>query len=76
MYAKTGAIRQTTDFGCPDEASPHHFVVTIPARRTAQVTIAEHYGLQACAGYEIVERCILSRSVWATLAEVSEGETS
>lgn len=67
---------QTIGFGCPDDIDPHHFVVDIPASRTAIVTIAEHYGTRAGihGNPEIAERCFLPRRAWAVIAEDAREE--
>lgn len=63
--------RQTIGFGCPNDVDPHHFVVDIPAGRTAEVVISEHYGIKAGinGNPEVAERCYLPRTAWAAISE-------
>jgi hypothetical protein len=63
--------RQTIGFGCPNVLDPHHFVVEIPAGRTACIAITEHYGTRAGihGNPEIAERCYLPRRAWAVISE-------
>src|SRR5947209_10545356 len=63
--------RQTIGFGCPNELDPHHFIVEIPAGRTANVVITEYYGIKAGihGNPEIAERCYLSRQAWTAISE-------
>jgi hypothetical protein len=62
---------ETVGFGCPKTVDPHHFVVEIPAGRTAPVLIYEVYGIKAGINGQpdIAERCVLSRSIWSQIAE-------
>jgi len=62
---------QTVGFGCPKTVDPHHFVVEIPASRTTPVLIYEVYGIKAGINGQpdIVERCMLNRSIWSQIAE-------
>jgi hypothetical protein len=62
---------QTIGFGCPNELDPHHFVVGIPAGRTAEVVITEHYGIKTGihGNPEIAERCYLPRQAWSAISE-------
>jgi hypothetical protein len=66
----------TIGFGCPCVRDPHHFVVDIPATRTADVSITEHYGTRAGlhGNPEIAERCFLPRRLWAAIAESAREE--
>jgi hypothetical protein len=68
--------RPTVGFGCPVERDPHHFVVDIPAGRTASVTITEHYGTRAGihGKPEMAERCFLPRPAWTAIAEEVRAE--
>jgi hypothetical protein len=63
--------RATVGFGCPVGVDPHHFVVDLPLGRTAQVVIAEAYGIKADLNGlpEVAERCYLERSKWAMISE-------
>ena len=63
--------RPTIGFGCPNEVDPHHFVVEIPAGRTARVVITEHYGIKVGihGNPEIAERCHLPRQAWTAISE-------
>jgi hypothetical protein len=63
--------RQTIGFGVPNELDPHHFVVEIPAGKSSEVVISEHYGIKAGIGGqpEIAERCYLPRRAWSCIAE-------
>src|SRR6266849_11193387 len=63
--------RQTIGFGCPNEVDPHHFIVEIPAGRTAKVVITEHYGIKVGinGNPEIAERCLLPRQAWTAISE-------
>lgn len=66
----------TVGFGCPCVLDPHHFVVDIPASRTGNVTITEHYGTRAGihGNPEIAERCFLPRRVWTVIADGAREE--
>lgn len=70
MTSSTGK-RATVGFGCPATVDPHHFVVEIPAGRTAPVIISEIYGVKAGLNGlpDIAERCHLSRATWSAIAE-------
>jgi hypothetical protein len=63
--------RATVGFGCPVGVDPHHFVVDLPVGRTAQVLIAEAYGIKAGLNGlpEVAERCYLARSTWSMISE-------
>jgi hypothetical protein len=63
--------RATVGFGCPVGVDPHHFVVDLPVGRTAQVVIAEAYGIKAGLNGlpEVAERCYLARSTWSVISE-------
>lgn len=63
--------RATVGFGCPVGVDPHHFVVDLPVGRTAQVVIAEAYGIKAGLNGlpEVAERCYLERSKWTMISE-------
>ena len=63
--------RATVGFGCPVGIDPHHFVVDLPVGRTAQVVIAEAYGIKAGLNGlpEVAERCYLERSKWTMISE-------
>jgi hypothetical protein len=63
--------RATVGFGCPVGVDPHHFVVDLPVGRTAQVVIAEAYGIKASLNGlpEVAERCYLERSKWTMISE-------
>ena len=62
---------ETLGFGCPDITDPHRFEVEIPAGRTADVWIREHYGIKAGTDGlpEVTERCQLARGIWTMIAE-------
>ena len=62
---------ETVGFGCPKTVDPHHFVVEIPTSRAAPVLIYEVYGIKAGINGrpDIVERCVLKRSIWSQIAE-------
>src|ERR1039458_8781421 len=68
-----GKVRSqaTTGFGCPETTDPHRFEVDIPPGRADAVSIAECYGIKAGIGGlpEVVERCLLPRSIWSLIAE-------
>lgn len=63
--------RATVGFGCPATVDPHHFVVEIPAGRTAPVIISEIYGVKAGLNGlpDTAERCHLPRATWSAIAE-------
>ncbi|MEJ6482713.1 anti-phage-associated DUF3780 domain-containing protein [Nostoc punctiforme UO1] len=63
--------RATVGFGCPITVDPHHFVVELPAGRTAPVIISEVYGIKAGLNGlpDIAERCHLPRAIWSLIAE-------
>lgn len=63
--------RATVGFGCPVGVDPHHFVVDLPVGKTAQVVIAEAYGIKAGLNGlpEVAERCYLDRSKWTMISE-------
>ncbi len=63
--------RKTLDFGCPNDIDPHHFVVHIPAGRTAAVTVTEHFGLLGGSNGipEREDRAIIPRAHWRKIAE-------
>lgn len=63
--------KQTTGFGVPNEIDPHHFVIEIPASRTDDVLMTEHYGIKAGVrgNPEVAERCSLPRRAWNAIAE-------
>lgn len=62
--------KKTHGFGVPNITGPHHFVVRVPKGRNDPVTIIENYG---CNGTTVdakpVERVIISRDSWRTIAE-------
>jgi hypothetical protein len=68
---KPSAKTATIGFGCPDTVDPHHFVVDLPAGRTAPVVIAEVYGIKAGLNGlpEVADRCELDRGLWSLIAE-------
>jgi hypothetical protein len=61
----------TLGFGCPDTTDPHRFEVDIPAGRTGDVTITEHYWIKSGINGlpEVAERCRLPRPIWSLIAE-------
>jgi hypothetical protein len=63
--------KKTIGFGAPNEMDPHHFSVEIPAARTDDVIITEHYGLRGGANGlpDSIVRCRLPRATWAGIAE-------
>jgi hypothetical protein len=69
--AATATPIGTLGFGCPDTTDPHRFEVDIPAGRTEDVSIEEHYGIRAGINGlpEVVERCQLPRAIWQLIAE-------
>lgn len=61
---------KTRGFGVPDAVDPHHFVVTIPAGRSGEIAISEHYGVTASSDEpDVVIRCRLSRQAWRGIAD-------
>jgi hypothetical protein len=67
----TANPQATTGFGCPETTDPHRFEVDIPPGRAAAVAISECYGIKAGIGGlpDVVERCLLPRSIWSLIAE-------
>lgn len=65
------ASSKTIDFGCPNDIDPHHFVVTIPAARSGEVMITEHFGLLGGSNGipEEEDRAVVTRPHWAKIAE-------
>ena len=71
-------------FGFRPEASEHHFVVTVPARRREEVLIAEHLSFAANGGYAPASlgvglqdgklRVALARSKWDAIADAARVE--
>ena len=63
--------RKTLDFGCPNDIDPHHFVVHIPADRTADITITEHFGLLGGVNGTPFseERAVIPRAHWRKIAD-------
>ena len=61
---------KTIGFGCPTTVAPHRFIVDIPRGSTAPVVIIEDFGIQGGQGDlpEELERVILDRSRWVTIA--------
>lgn len=63
-----GPEHPTLGFGVPATLAPHHFVVSIPRGRQP-VRITEDLGMHAAgAGSEVLDRAIISRSVWVEIA--------
>ena len=61
---------RTRGFGVPDTVDPHHFVVTIPAGRSGDIVISEHYGVTASNDEpDVLIRCRLTRSAWRSIAD-------
>ncbi len=67
---------QFVDFGAPDKFGAHLFRVEIPAVRTEGVRIVEDYGYrgQESGIPKDEERAILSRPVWAGIADIARRE--
>ncbi|MEE9426448.1 MAG: anti-phage-associated DUF3780 domain-containing protein [Methylococcales bacterium] len=65
------AIRKTIDFGCPNDIDPHHFVVHIPAGRSGDIIITEHFGLLGGTNGvpESEVRAVIPRAHWRKLAD-------
>lgn len=68
------AKAKLTGFGAPDQFGAYVFRVEIPAARSEPVRIVEHYGYEGGEGGIPVEedRVVLSRSVWAAIAETAQ----
>jgi len=64
------------DFGAPDRFGAHLFRVEIPAQRTEPVRIVEDFGYRGMEGGipKEEERAILSRPVWAGIADIARRE--
>lgn len=64
------------DFGAPDSFGTHLFRVEIPASRQESVSLIEDYGYRGLEGGipRDEERVILSRPVWAGIAEMARRE--
>ena len=67
---------QFVDFGAPDKFGAHLFRVEIPAVRTEGIRIVEDYGYRGQEGGipKDEERAILSRPVWAGIADIARRE--
>ncbi|MGA7980658.1 MAG: anti-phage-associated DUF3780 domain-containing protein [Chromatiaceae bacterium] len=68
--------RGTVDFGAPADYGAHLFRVEIPAARSQQALIVEDYGYRGEQGGvpRAEERALLSRPVWAAIADVARRE--
>ena len=68
--------RSTVDFGAPADYGAHLFRVEIPAARSQPVLIVEDYGYRGEQGGvpRAEERVLLSRPVWAAIADVARRE--
>jgi hypothetical protein len=66
----------TVDFGAPADFGAHLFRVDIPAGRSQPVMIVEDYGYQGEQGGtpKFEERALLSRPVWAAIADTARRE--
>ena len=54
---------------------PHHVVVAIPAGRGGDIRIVENHGVLGHSDlHEDVERCVVSRARWNTMADVAKAE--
>lgn len=64
------------DFGAPDKFGAHLFRIEIPAVRTEAVRIVEDYGYRGQEGGipKDEERAILTRPVWAGIADIARRE--
>lgn len=67
---------QYVDFGAPDKFGAHLFRVEIPAVRTEPVRIIEDFGYRGLEGGipKDEERAILTRAVWAGIADIARRE--
>ena len=67
----SSSSRSTIGFGCPIGVDPHHYVVELPAGRSAPVVISEIYGIKGGLNGlpEIAERCHLDRAIWSLISE-------
>lgn len=71
-------------FGFQPHASEHHFVVTVPGRRSEEVLIAEHLSYAADGGYAPASlgvglqdgklRAVLARLKWDAIADAARVE--
>jgi hypothetical protein len=70
------APRETVDFGAPADYGAHLFRVEIPPARSQPVLIVEDYGYRGEQGGvpRAEERVLLSRPVWAAIADVARCE--
>jgi hypothetical protein len=68
--------RSTIDFGAPADNGAHLFRVEIPSARGQPVLIVEDYGYRGEQGGvpRAEERVLLSRQVWAAIADVARRE--
>jgi hypothetical protein len=68
--------RSTVDFGAPADFGAHLFRVEIPSARSQPVLIVEDYGYRGEQGGvpRAAERALLSRPVWAAIADVARRE--
>jgi Protein of unknown function (DUF3780) len=66
----------TVGFGCPPMADwPHHIVVAIPAGRGGDIRIVENHGILGHSDpSEDMERCVLPRARWNTMADLAKAE--
>jgi len=64
------------DFGAPDSFGSHLFRVEIPTSRLESVCLIENYGYRGLEGGipRDEERVILSRPVWAGIADIARRE--
>ena len=64
------------DFGAPDKFGAHLFRIEIPAVRTEGVRIVEDYGYRGQEGGipKDEDRAILTRPVWAGIADIARRE--
>ncbi len=67
---------QFVDFGAPDKFGAHLFRIEIPAVRTDPVRIVEDYGYRGQEGGipKDEDRAILTRPVWAGIADIARRE--
>ena len=83
--AGNGAPRERPlGFGFQPHASEHHFVVTVPGRRSEEVLIAEHLSYDADRGYAPASlgvglqdgklRSVLARPKWDAIADAARVE--
>lgn len=61
---------RTHGFGVPDTVDPHHFVVTVPAGRSGDIVVSEHFGVTASSDEpDVLVRSRLSREAWRGISE-------